>query len=144
MKVLVNDVEMEIPDVVEGVEVLPVEDYFVVRTGQRSFTAQAIQKGGKSYLSFGGVVYEVEEIGRVKRAKVASGQFVAPMPGMIVEVLVSDGEVVTKGQKLLILEAMKTQQPIVAPFDGVVSELSVEKGRQVNEGDSLVRIIESK
>lgn len=61
----------------------------------------------------------------------------APMPGQIVDVLVERGANVTKGEKILVLEAMKTQQPFTAPFDGVVEKLDVTKGQQVAEGAVL-------
>lgn len=62
----------------------------------------------------------------------------APMSGLIVDVLVADGVEVHKGQKLLVLEAMKTQQPFAAPFDGKVTKVLVQKGQQVAEGAILV------
>ena len=62
------------------------------------------------------------------------------MPGLIVDVLVSVGEAVTKGQKVAVLEAMKTQQPFLAPFDGVVETLSVVKGQQVEDGQAVAII----
>jgi biotin carboxyl carrier protein len=52
-------------------------------------------------------------------------------------VLVSTGEQVKMGQKVVVLEAMKTQQSFTAPFDGVVSEVHVVKGEQVSEGALL-------
>lgn len=59
------------------------------------------------------------------------------MPGVIVDVLVAEGDTVTKGQKLLVLEAMKTQQPFTAPFDGKVTKLPITKGQQVIDGATL-------
>ena len=60
------------------------------------------------------------------------------MPGSIVEVLVNVGEQVSDGQKLLVLEAMKTQQAFTAPFDGCVSKVSVQAADQVVEGQELI------
>ena len=68
------------------------------------------------------------------------GAILSPMPGRIVSVDVSEGMAVTKGQKLLVLEAMKMEQALVAPFDGIVSSLSVTAGGQVAEGVTLARI----
>ena len=67
----------------------------------------------------------------------ADGAF-APMPGQIVEVLVSEGEAVTTGKTLVIMEAMKMEHSIGAPHDGVVAEVRVKKGAQVDEGEVLV------
>jgi 3-methylcrotonyl-CoA carboxylase alpha subunit len=47
---------------------------------------------------------------------------------------------VTKGQKLVTLEAMKMEHSMLAPFDGVVAELAAEAGAQVTEGTMLVKV----
>ena len=58
----------------------------------------------------------------------------------VIEVLVNVGDTVTKGQKLLTLEAMKMEHSLVAPFDGVVAELNAVAGGQVQVEALLVRI----
>ena len=68
----------------------------------------------------------------------SDGAILSPMPGKIIAVEVARGQSVTKGQKLLTLEAMKMEHTLTAPFDGVVAELMAEKGRQVSEGTILV------
>ncbi|MEG8044603.1 biotin carboxylase N-terminal domain-containing protein [Sphingomonas sp. LR59] len=68
------------------------------------------------------------------------GAILAPMPGRVIAVLVEDGQAVTKGQRMLVLEAMKMEQALLAPFDGVVAELKVTEGAQVSEGTMLARI----
>jgi 3-methylcrotonyl-CoA carboxylase alpha subunit len=65
------------------------------------------------------------------------------MPGQIVDVLVAAGDTVSKGQKLIVLEAMKTQQPFNAPFDGTVITLNAVKGAQVKDGELLVVVEEA-
>ncbi|MEN2257831.1 biotin/lipoyl-containing protein [Paraclostridium benzoelyticum] len=62
------------------------------------------------------------------------------MPGTIVNIMVSNGDKVKKGQVIAILEAMKMENEIVAPIDGTVVSIDVEKGQNVNLGDSLVQI----
>lgn len=62
----------------------------------------------------------------------------APMPGTIVDVLVSPGDKVNKGQTLMILEAMKMENEILAPRDCTVGQINVTKGASVNAGDLLV------
>ena len=59
------------------------------------------------------------------------------MPGQIVDVLVTEGESVANGQKILVLEAMKTQQAFTAPFAGLVASVAVRSGDQVTEGQIL-------
>ena len=62
------------------------------------------------------------------------------MPGIVVDVLVSAGQSVAKGQPLLILEAMKMQNEIQAPQAGRVASLHVQKGATVGNGALLVRL----
>ena len=69
-------------------------------------------------------------------AEMAQGSLLAPMPGTVIGVRVQDGEEVTAGQAVLVLEAMKMQHTVSAPADGVVSEL-VAVGDQVAAGDVL-------
>ena len=64
----------------------------------------------------------------------------APMPGIIIAASVAKGDLVKRGQPLIIIEAMKMEQVLHAPFDGIVAELKVIKGSRVVEGSLLVRI----
>lgn len=64
----------------------------------------------------------------------------APMPGNILDVKVSTGDTVTKGQVLMVLEAMKMENDIVAPCDGKVTSVIVKKGDTVNASDALATI----
>ena len=68
------------------------------------------------------------------------GDILSPMPGKIIAVEVAAGDSVTKGQKLLTLEAMKMEHTLVAPFDGTVAELSAVAGAQVQVEAVLARI----
>jgi len=70
----------------------------------------------------------------------SSGSILSPMPGKVIAVDVAAGQLVTKGQKLLTLEAMKMEHSLVAPFDGVVAELNASEGAQVQVEALLVRI----
>jgi 3-methylcrotonyl-CoA carboxylase alpha subunit len=62
------------------------------------------------------------------------------MPGRVIAVAVAQGDAVAKGQRLLVLEAMKMEMALVAPFDGTVAELTAREGAQIAEGLLLVRI----
>lgn len=64
----------------------------------------------------------------------------APMPGTILNIKVSAGSSVKKGETLLILEAMKMENEISAPREGVVSEILVSKGASVSTGDVLLAL----
>ena len=73
-------------------------------------------------------------------AAAADGAILAPMPGKVTSVEVSQGEKVAKGQRLLTLEAMKMEHGLVAPFDGVVAELNAKAGTQVQVDALLAKI----
>jgi 3-methylcrotonyl-CoA carboxylase alpha subunit len=73
-------------------------------------------------------------------ATASSGTILSPMPGKIIAVEVTQGQKVTKGQKLLTLEAMKMEHNLIAPFDGVVAELTAVVGDQVQVEAMLARI----
>jgi acetyl/propionyl-CoA carboxylase alpha subunit len=70
----------------------------------------------------------------------SDGAILSPMPGKVVSVSVKAGDTVTKGQTLLVLEAMKMEHALAAPFDGVVAELSAVAGGQVSEGVVLAKL----
>ena len=70
----------------------------------------------------------------------SDGAILSPMPGRIVSVDVAEGDAVAKGQRLIVLEAMKMEQGLLAPFEGVVAELKAVAGSQVAEGVILARI----
>ena len=66
-----------------------------------------------------------------------AGSLLAPMPGLVLRVLAEVGAVVTAGQPLLVLEAMKMEQTVSAPAHGVVAELRAKAGEQVTTGQVL-------
>ncbi len=69
-----------------------------------------------------------------------TGSLAAPMPGKVIKVMTEAGAKVTKGQALLILEAMKMEHTITAPADGVVKEIHYAAGEQVLEGAELISL----
>ncbi len=64
----------------------------------------------------------------------------APMPGNVLDVLVKEGDSVTKGQVLLIFEAMKMENEVQAVQDGVVAKVLVEKNAAIQAGDVLIEM----
>ena len=64
----------------------------------------------------------------------------APMPGTILDVKVSNGQAVKKGDVICVLEAMKMENDIPAPCDGVIASVNVQKGASVNAGDLVASI----
>ena len=77
-----------------------------------------------------------------KAAPVAAGanKVTAPMPGTILQVKVSQGQSVKKGDVICVLEAMKMENDIPAPCDGVIASINVQKGASVGAGDILASI----
>jgi 3-methylcrotonyl-CoA carboxylase alpha subunit len=73
-------------------------------------------------------------------AEAADGMVLAPMPGAVVLVDAAKHKKVKRGERLLVLQAMKMEYSLVAPFDGTVTDLTVSTGSQVKEGALLARI----
>ncbi|MGE5377591.1 MAG: biotin/lipoyl-containing protein [Bacteroidota bacterium] len=73
----------------------------------------------------------------------AAGELTAPMPGQVRAVNVGEGERVSRGQTLLLLEAMKMEIRIQAAQDGVVGKLFVRQGQTVEKDQALVEIREN-
>ncbi len=117
---------------------------------------------GKSYESF---VYQGEEDWdvllrgrqyqakvvdeREKRLKAAAGggaleggefHLKAPMPGLVVAILIEEGQEVKKGQVMLILESMKMQNELKAPRDGVMGRVRVKAGESVEQRQTLLSV----
>lgn len=63
----------------------------------------------------------------------------APMPGMVLNVLVTEGTEVKKGDVLLVLEAMKMENMLKSPADGVVKKVAVQKGNAVEKNQLLIQ-----
>lgn len=97
-----------------------------------------------------GKFYEVilEEVSEVpaenvpeKESSIQEGTVVkSPMQGVILDIITSVGAKVNKGDKLLILEAMKMENDILSPCVGTVKKIHVNKGQTVNLNDVLVEI----
>lgn len=64
----------------------------------------------------------------------------APMPGTVVNVVVSAGQAVKSGDDLVFIEAMKMETPVKAPQDGTVATIEVSKGESVDSGKVLVTL----
>ena len=64
----------------------------------------------------------------------------APMPGTVVNVVVSAGQAVKAGDDLVFIEAMKMETPVKAPQDGTVATVDVAKGESVDSGKVLVTL----
>lgn len=94
-------------------------------------------------LTFGGEDYDlrlVDPHAPLGGDAAAEGRLSAPIPGRVVQMLVSVGDRVVRGQLVAILEAMKTELRISAPADGVVTHLGCAAGDSVEEGTEIVTL----
>jgi len=115
---------------------------FLAEVAERSQNKYHIIINGNSYY------YTIETPFSFKRRKFLSkltagkktSRLEAPMPGKIVELLVSEGDSVTIGDPLLILEAMKMQNEILAEASGVVSKIHVKSGQNVMKDEILLEM----
>jgi biotin carboxyl carrier protein len=62
----------------------------------------------------------------------------APMPGMVLDVIVKDGNKVNKGDSLLILEAMKMENILKSPGEGLIKQIKIRKGDKVEKNQVLI------
>ena len=85
-------------------------------------------------------ITELDALAHAGEAAHDVGRLTAPMPGKVVSFSVKAGDVVTKGQPLAVMEAMKMEHTIAAPADGTVAELLYAPGDQVAEGAELLKI----
>ena len=136
------------------------------KIGGKEYNVTVSPKEGKLFdVTVNGVTYEVEAENAPAAAPVvqsapaavqaapataapaakpaASGageKVVSPLPGVIIEVSVKEGQAVKAGQKVAVLEAMKMENEIPAPKDGTVTGIHVHKGDSLQEGDPVVTI----
>lgn len=120
-----NEYEVAIEEITEGVVAPATRKTAAVQT-----TAAAAQPAAR--------VQTPAAAQAPPKVQAGEGTILAPMPGTITEVKVSQGDAVERGDTLLILEAMKMQNEIKAPFAGIVTTVEVTKGAAVNAGMALM------
>jgi biotin carboxyl carrier protein len=103
-------------------------------------------RGDVHFIHLRGRAYRVEAINALERARheadrsEAAELIRAPMPGVVVEVVVEPGVSVEMGQLLMTLESMKLQTAITAPHAAIVAEVCVSTGAAFDQGDVLIRL----
>jgi len=125
-------------------EVLPAENGKLdLLIDSERVTAYVSSDNAKRWVTVNGQTFVLTKSSGAKRsghAHHAAGELTAPMPGQVRAVNVSEGEAVTKGQTLLVLEAMKMEIRVQAPFNGVVQALTVKVGQTVEREQILVKM----
>lgn len=101
-------------------------------------------------IEIGGEVFEIEikneldqmldEMGFSKAATKQIKEVKAPMPGMVLEINITEGQEVKNGDKLLILGAMKMENAITISADAVIKRIAVKAGEAVEKGQVLVEL----
>jgi 3-methylcrotonyl-CoA carboxylase alpha subunit len=103
--------------------------------------AQIVQRGSELVILSQGRQHRLlldDPAQRAGAQDAVSGTLAAPMPGKIIQVLVAEGDKVSKGQALVVLEAMKMEHTITAPVAGTIATLHYAPGDQVTDGAELL------
>ncbi len=82
----------------------------------------------------------IRDLGISDEEEISDRNIVAPIPGLIVEIEVSAGDMVAAGDGIVIIEAMKMENELKAAGPGIVKEIKVSKGEPVDQGQLLVVI----
>ena len=100
-----------------------------------------VERAGVTHIALNGKIIRLEKAapGVVQRAA-SVGDLTATMPGQVTQILVEEGQPVTTGQTLLLLEAMKMETRITAPRDGTVARILCAVGETVQGGQVLVEV----
>lgn len=98
--------------------------------------------GGQVELQWDGEIIraEVSAMRRARRAGAAAHSLSAPMPGQILKIFVELGDVVSKGDPLIVLEAMKMEHQIAAPWNGRIESIGCAVGELVQPGVDLILV----
>ena len=137
-----------IGDQIINAEVLHAEDgkLDLLLDGKR-VPAYVSSEGAKRWVTINGRTIVLTKSSGMRRrghgSHHAAGELTAPMPGQVRGVNVREGDRVTKGQTLLVLEAMKMEIRIHAPQDGTVKKLFVKQGQTVEREQVLAEIEEN-
>ncbi len=104
---------------------------------------------GKPQIRVNGTIYGADMVGKfdelLKKMGMQNGSagkvsaVKAPMPGLVLEVVVKPGDSVQKGDRLLVLEAMKMENVIKSPTDAVIASVEVEEGQTVDKNEVMVK-----
>jgi len=159
------ELRYQIGDESKAVQVDRRGDQYMIRIGDQSYTvavsrstpgeiaftvngqprrAVIAQDGQRRYVAFDANVFALEKTDTSRKAKrnVHAGEntLTATMHGQVVKVLTAEGDAVTRGQTLILLEAMKMEIRIAAPHDGHVAQLRCSEGQVVERGQVLVEL----
>jgi len=119
---------------------------FSVTLGNRRRTAYAVRSEDGVFVHVDGRVLTLGESGSQDRSfsagagAVGGGLVSSPMPGRVVKILVAEGQAVEKGEILVIVEAMKMENPLRSPASGTVMKVHYAEGDLVDAGSPIVEV----
>lgn len=124
---------------------------YILRTGTKTYKIDNVNYEGHTIeFTMNGIWHSVEvkddqellldRLGFKTGAAVTEGILKAPMPGKILEIMVSEGDKVEKDQPLAILEAMKMENELKAPVTGTIASVTAEVGQSLEKNSPILEI----
>jgi biotin carboxyl carrier protein len=113
---------------VEIVNASTLEKTFTIKVNGRKYHLEAKDKYDELLKSLG---MEAAGSGKINEIK-------APMPGLVIDIMVAPGQEVKKGDPVMVLEAMKMENILKSPSDGIVKKINVEKRQAVEKNQVLL------
>lgn len=124
------------------------ENIWHVIRDHRTYEVEMLDEGR---IKVNGAIYTTETIDRfdalLKQLGMERGaggkvtEVKAPMPGLVLKILVAAGATVSKGDALLVLEAMKMENVIKSPTDGTIASIEVQQGKTVEKNEVMIKFI---
>ena len=147
-KVSCNDLEINNMDILlkeEGVyQLINADKNYTVKTLNSDFSKkeyQIVVNGNKYHVKIENELDElIQKMGLTLNDKKKEKDVKAPMPGLILDILVKEGQEIKEGDSLIVLEAMKMENMLIAAADGVVKEIHVKKTDSVEKKQLLIEI----
>jgi acetyl/propionyl-CoA carboxylase alpha subunit len=161
-----NKMEFQYQDV-DSVRIEQTADEYRFSIGERNYRVQVVRaadgvltflidgqpyhaltarEGSQHWVALGSQLFTLTKLEKSTRRRVhgqTDGSLTASMPGQVVKVMVNEGDVVTQGQPLLVLEAMKMEVRLNAPHAGSVTKLLCSVGQIVERGQALLELVET-
>ena len=81
----------------------------------------------------------LEKIGIQKDSIKKDDGLIAPMPGLIIDIRVKEGQTVKSGDPLIVLKAMKMENVLISPHDGIIKKILVEKNQKINKDELILQ-----
>jgi biotin carboxyl carrier protein len=133
---------------------LPTNETFHLVRKHKTYTIEVLEKNllektmtlrinGRTYLAQAEDELDIllKQLGMGAGASAKVNNIKAPMPGLILQLLVTEGQTIQKGDSLLILEAMKMENVIKSPGEGVVKTIKVTQGSPVDKNQILIELV---